>query len=332
MATIEAWEQARDSFTKTLEQLRGTDIDSLMKSELGTSSDFLPYRGLIERVVESAAVLSAAPISEWPAEFLKPIQTHAAQLNKHFEEILGFQVGHDTTPMAWRDQKADEVTKRAAEFFKFALPLLAYEQARQALEPAIQAQHSRVMDEVVAKAQSQVGEIADVLEKARQAAQQTGIAQYARLFETEAKTHKTRARRWYLATIGSVAGLLLYGGLLLYRPFVSAGGTVNVVASAIPRIVLLGSLYYAVHWCARNFSAHCHNEVVNRHRVNSLGTFETFAKAAGDDTQTKNAVLLEATHSIFGSQSSGFFQREAPPVPQNKIVEIMRNIGSRSSS
>jgi hypothetical protein len=76
----------------------------------------------------------------------------------------------------------------------------------------------------------------------------------------------------------------------------------------------------------RNYAASRHNLVVNRHRQNALSSFETFVKGAGDQ-QTKDAVLLQATQSIFVPQDSGFIRGESTPQPGSQIIEILRGIG-----
>ncbi len=76
-------------------------------------------------------------------------------------------------------------------------------------------------------------------------------------------------------------------------------------------------------WSARNHRAHVHNSIVNRHRQNALNTFETFVKASSDK-DTKDAVLLQATKSIFDEQSSGYLSSDSEQLPSNLIVEVLR--------
>jgi len=72
-------------------------------------------------------------------------------------------------------------------------------------------------------------------------------------------------------------------------------------------------------WNAKNYNAHRHNFVVNKHRQNSLKTFETFVKAANDDLET---------NSIFSSQASGYLSKENDSNSQNKFIEIIRKVVS----
>lgn len=49
-----------------------------------------------------------------------------------------------------------------------------------------------------------------------------------------------------------------------------------------------------------------------------------FSNAPGADAQTKSAVLLEATHTIFGHQNTGFTADEKDSDMPNKIIEILK--------
>ena len=71
--------------------------------------------------------------------------------------------------------------------------------------------------------------------------------------------------------------------------------------------------------------AQLHNYVVNKHRQNALSTFETFVKST-DDNDTKNAVLIQATRSIFSPQHTGFSAQEGESSTSPAIHEIIRNV------
>jgi DNA phosphorothioation-dependent restriction protein DptG len=85
-------------------------------------------------------------------------------------------------------------------------------------------------------------------------------------------------------------------------------------------------------WSARNYRTNKHNEILNRHRNNALKTFETFVLACRDDA-TRDAVLLEATKSIFDAQTSGYLTGEPEKVPSGTVIEILKKvISTRGSS
>jgi len=83
-------------------------------------------------------------------------------------------------------------------------------------------------------------------------------------------------------------------------------------------------LLTATVWCGRIYKALKHQITVNRHRANSLKTFQAFVKAASDDA-TRNAVLLETTRSIFTNSPSGYLEGSDSASDTNtKVLEIVK--------
>src|SRR5207244_10156514 len=99
------------------------------------------------------------------------------------------------------------------------------------------------------------------------------------------------------------------------------------VQLAIAKFIIFSILFSAVLWAARIYRAHRHNYVINKHRQNALSTFEAFAKAAGD-SETKNAVLLQATQCIFSPQRTGYLAQENDSEGHSSILEIIRSLPS----
>jgi hypothetical protein len=83
----------------------------------------------------------------------------------------------------------------------------------------------------------------------------------------------------------------------------------------VPRLVVVSIGYFLLGWAGRNYRAHRHLHVVNTHRWNALETFGAFVKQT-DDKAIKDAVLLEATHCVFGASVTGYLgPDENTPLP-----------------
>jgi anti-sigma28 factor (negative regulator of flagellin synthesis) len=102
-------------------------------------------------------------------------------------------------------------------------------------------------------------------------------------------------------------------------------GNTKIVQFTITKIVVLSALFYGLSITNRNYKAHKHNGIMNKHRQNALSTFEIFSKAASADDQTKNAILLETTHSIFSNQQTAYLKSEGNSDSSNKIIEIIKS-------
>ena len=161
---------------------------------------------------------------------------------------------------------------------------------------------------------------------ARETTQKRALEGYAAHFETEAMAHRTASRIWLGATAAAatIVGWLTWENYTraMSAPEVTASATVQI---AVAKVVLFSFAFSAVVWCGRIYRSHRHNYVVNRHRQNALSSFEAFATST-DDPQTKNAVLLQATSSIFAPQHTGFVSGDTDGGSQPQFVELIRTL------
>lgn len=168
-------------------------------------------------------------------------------------------------------------------------------------------------------------EIESVLQAARSVAAEVGVSQQASVFEHEASNHETSGFRWLIAT-AVLLGITLFavGCSLYYAITYPKDYTPNqAVQVGIGKVALFSVLFTFVIWAGRTYKAHRHNAVVNRHRSNALRVFDIFVKAAADDA-TKNAVLIQATQSIFSPQQTGYVSGDGEAQTASPFVEIIK--------
>src|SRR6185437_3416726 len=160
------------------------------------------------------------------------------------------------------------------------------------------------------------------------AAAEAGVSREAVHFAHEANEHETAAGHWLKATVVAAVIIVIWGLVVLFGLSVPPNETAaQAIHQTVAKLIVLGALSYALVWCGRNYAASRHNFIVNRHRTNALSTFETFVKASGSD-DVKEAVLLQATTSIFSAQPSGYSAKDIEVDQPSKIIEIMRSISS----
>lgn len=145
-----------------------------------------------------------------------------------------------------------------------------------------------------------------------QAAAEEGVAKASVVFAAAAKRHEDEAATWQTRAIVLAVAIVAWvvSSHWLFHPDEdeSTGQAIGLVGTRLAVLSLLG---VALAFCVRNVSASRHNAVVNRHREESLKVFDYFLTGvAEDDTETKNAVLLEATRSVFGPQPTGYLKGE----------------------
>jgi hypothetical protein len=170
------------------------------------------------------------------------------------------------------------------------------------------------------------------LDAIRKAAGATGVGAQSKTFGEQATGHGGNAAKWLRATGVLTAVTALYAGFLAFPPswmipsdFYSYTSDWTHLAMPFAGRAIFGSLLlWSIAWSARQYRAHRHNEVVNRHRQTALQTFDAFVNAAEGDEDTKNAVLVQTTQAIFAGQATGYLPEEPEPSPHTTILEILR--------
>lgn len=341
MATFEQEEKIKIELKQVLTGLSQINAEDLVRAnELGRDFNFEPGLKAFERTLKLFKDLNNSNLDNVSYNILSSLLTHAKDAFTKFSSVQEFSPAQNSNPLNVRNSLIDQVRDSYDAYFQVISPVIAYSIRKgtdfETLEKKAQeivASMEGSKNEQIEKQRQISSEMESVLQKVRQAAAEVGVAQHATHFMEEAQGHDKSSKRWLFTTI--VAALVTIGwGILSFfiHPDVKAPlsepSTSQVIQFTVAKIIILSALYYFLVWCARNYNAHRHNLVVNKHRQNSLRTFETFVKAAGNDQDTKNAVLIQATQSIFSAHSSGYIHKEHEVESPNKFIEILRNTGA----
>jgi hypothetical protein len=157
----------------------------------------------------------------------------------------------------------------------------------------------------------------------------------AQSYEKEAKLHERDAQFWLRITGALFALTILVTAGIVYKSFALLQGLTmpQTIQIALAKLLIFSVALSAAIWSARNYRASRHNSIVNRHRVNNLRTYIEFANVVKDNT-TLNAVLLQMSQAIFGSQPSGFLAEgeKSTMMPLEFIADVLRSGGRGTSS
>ena len=156
------------------------------------------------------------------------------------------------------------------------------------------------------------------------------VSRHAEHFEKEAESHKNASLGWLAAAAGvaAVTGFLLFSWLDELPNLSNVEKhlqTAYLIRLTAMRVLVFSLLTYMLTFLAKQFSAHRHNHVVNRHRQNALATFDAFMKSTEDQT-VRDSVLLQATQAIYLPQGSGYGKSPEPARPS--IAGMLRGIGA----
>lgn len=341
MPTIEQEQQERDKLNAVLSELHQLRVENLVREEtLGRDLSFATGVPYFERLLKLYRDVHDSSLDGLSHTALSQLRTHADQALTLFKQVVDFEVKKHPNPVQVRDSLITQVRDSYDGHFQVIEPHIAYAIRKgtdfEALERDARdtvAEIKRAAGELKSQSDETLREMQSVLKSVREAAAQVGVAQHATHFKDQADEHRKDARRWLWTSTGlAVLGILSLFALFVWpfhpeTTFTNAAQAVYAVAS---RVLVFSVVYFAILWAAKNFMAQRHNYIVNKHRQNALSTFETFVKAAGDDQDVKNAVLLHAAQSIYGSQASGYIAKESVPTPPSNIVEIVKAATSPS--
>lgn len=339
MATLEQEEAQRQELATALAKLAEIKPQDLVREDvLGRDLSFATGVPYFTRNLRLFQDLAESNLDTVPHPQLNTLTSLAKQALEQFEQVKSFSLQkYPNNPTGQRDTLITSIREAYDGYFNHIAPIIAYsvrkgtdfqrleDEARQAVD----ALKGVVADQEVAR-KAMLGELEGTLEKVRRAAQEVGVAQHAIHFKQEAEEHRQASFNWLISTAVLASVTIILAGISFFY-YLDRAVILTVPQSielALFKIVIFTVLFTATLWSSRNYRAHRHNFVINKHRQNALSTFETFAKAAGDD-QTKAAVLLQATKSIFSTQSSGYVTQDNETVGYPQVLEIVRGMAGK---
>lgn len=320
-----------ENLQKLINEITKVEVSSLVRSkQLGEQFDFRDVSKELGQIIELFKELQNVKCDIIPIQIGEEIFNFGLNIRALFERIKKFNAQTNDA----RGQRAnllEHIKDYYAKLFKFLTPILSYF----ALDKASLASFEREANDKISAIENlrtlmggKLKEADEVLNQIKDSAGKIGVARYAVLFKKEADSHQKNAKTWLWVTGCFAAGTIIFGILIflyyLYEaPIFTLSQTIRL---GIAKLVIFAVLYFGIVWSGRIYKAQQHNFVVNQHRHNALNTFETFVKAT-EDKDTKNAVLIKATESIFSPQHTGFSTLESEPSASPKILEIISAIG-----
>ncbi|HWP23738.1 MAG TPA: hypothetical protein VNM15_06080 [Candidatus Binatia bacterium] len=332
---LEQEKAARQGLESSLQALAAITPEELVRTEqLGTALDFSQGTEVFARTLGLFRSLQESNLDNVPHNILTQLTQFANEAASTFKQIQSFDPSGQNNPASVRDNLIQQVANQYQSSFPHIAPVIAYSVRRgtdfERLERDARGtveELNRMKRESDTKASALVSDAQATLEQVRRAAAEVGVAQHAVHFKQEATDHLDRSKKWLWATGVAAVTTLAFALWTVYFYATKAIelSTTQSVQLAVSKVIVFSLLYFGIVWSARMYRSQWHNYVVNKHRQNALSTFETFVKAASDD-QTKNAVLIQATHCIFSPQVTGFVAHDTEAASSPQILEIVRGV------
>lgn len=291
----------------------------------------------IDRSYRLAQQLSILPVELLSENTIDNISALTRQVAESFEQLDRLSIENAGDMRSAKTQYIQTVQGMTDPFFEAVaqwVPYLAYQ--RGDVDENIEKLTRSVKEgeEIVTAAKKEISsrasEMEDIIVKAREASAAAGAAVFTKDFENVADKMEKSAKNWLVATsilafltLGASAGLWYWteSGLDQGQIFQKIGTKMFILA-----VLLTGTI-----WCGRNYRALKHLATINNHRAISMRTLQAFSNAAAQ-TQTKDAVLMEATRAVFGNVPTGFIGQQTSSDSDLKVIEVARNILPDSDS
>ena len=181
------------------------------------------------------------------------------------------------------------------------------------------------LQEIIKKINLKDQEAEKILLNLRKTSGQTGISQYEKVFEQEAKSNKKSARIWLIAFV--ISGLAIISGLAFLFLNIPTSEIENYIwYISINRIVLVSIAGYLLYQLVKNYNANMHLYTKNTHRKNCLRVFEKIRDSANDEN-TKDEILKQAARTIFESGETGYIatREDGKDIGAINIIERLGN-------
>ncbi len=327
LATVEALKEFIAKFARA-------EVDTFVLPQLGEHLSFNPLRHTFDLVLQTVNRLGSLPLQQLPMPLISDSIEAFVPLDRQLQDLVNFspdKLGAQN-PIEVRRELIEAAEKAAELFFRRISPVVAYAAALE--KPDMWAVSEQRMQAALQSAENSASEVEkqqkaleEIVRAAREVSGTIGSAQYASHFRDEASYHKNQALVWLIGTAVIAAATFTaavwnYQYLTVSAPLTNPIQNVQVV---VAKVILFSILFAAVFWCGRIYRTHRHNYVVNQHRQNALSSFEAFAQAS-DDVATKNAVLLQATQSIFAPQHTGYVSADADAGSSPQLIELIRTV------
>jgi hypothetical protein len=321
--------KALENATQSLRRMQSFDPKSLPRTdELGSAINFSDAIEPATRLIDLYNQLPAEVLEQLPVAVLNKIKQQADSDFNLFQQILDFEAG---TPKSERDSRIQQVHNAYDPAFQVLHPYISYSVRKSTDFSRLEREARGLIQDITDRASALQTDLSErksdadkVLEAVRKVAEEQGVSQQAIYFKNEADKHAGEATTWLRATVALTAVVALYAicTLFLHKlPGLVPTNAYDAAQLAVSKILIFLTLSFFLLLASRNFVAHRHNAVVNRHRQNALATYGALVKAAGQEAN-RDVVLAKAADCIFSAQPTGFGKEHSADAGSLSLINL----------
>jgi hypothetical protein len=330
---VEIREQLKNMATK-LSEIKADDY--IRKEELGKDLCFEDTRPVFERVAILGKQLLSMDYTTLPHQSISIILNNLNSIKQSISNISNYKSAQGEGP---RNQLSDALYSTYYSFISSSAAIIGFVARSNEDVLELRNQAHAVVDELKSEQSKALAEMEvarieaeESLNAVKKSAGELGLTSHSLHFTEQASSDGKSAEWWLKATFASTFIVIGLGFLFATDWVWKISGDASlsqILRHMLPKVVLLSVGGYIVNFCARSYSAFRHMQAVNLHRRNALATFNAFAKAAQDE-RVEDAILLQASQSIFSPRPTGFLKNEMDGNETKSVFEIMGTAAAKS--
>lgn len=314
-----------EAIKKILDSLGDIDVDGLERKN--TDFTFSDVQKYIVIIFESIEILKDNPgiFEQLPFYPHNRIENffHTFQIN--VRSIQNFSPAGDN-PSKTRDELAERIRSSYADFYSLLFPCLRFAALERRVSPEKMQELEQQGQKIIHEIQEQKEKANKILSTVQKAAVDVGVSKFARVFGNQAEKNRDTANRWLMASIvwlGIVGSIIwwIFDGLIDERQSeIVFEVSWQIFLSKILFLSFASVVFYQV---VKNYNANMHLYALNKHRENSLTTFQAFVESSKDD-QVRDTILIQATRAIFEAGQTGYVSSPDVAMPNIETIKLNR--------
>jgi hypothetical protein len=324
--------KAIEEAKQSLVRMRDFDVASLPReNELGQALSLQPAVAPAKRLIELYCQLPPEAIGWLNISQATRLKAQADADFNRLQETHQFDPSSGANSGNRRNQLVSQLDEAYETAFDVVSPIISYATGRvtdftkigndaRAMLQSVEDKAARLEEAMADRAK----EADRILEDIRATAAEHGVSQQAVYFKEEADEHSAQAAIWLARTVWTTVGLAMFavGTIFLHKwSWLSPATSYEAIQLGLSKFLVFATIASFLVLSARNFMAHRHNAVVNRHRQNALVTYRAIVDAAGDSSNS-DIVLAKAAECIFSDQPSGFSRSDTSDGSPLSLVSV----------
>ena len=337
MGSKELLEQA----TASLERVQRFDAATLARvEELGRQLSFEEVVRPAQNLIDLFKRVPVSILTSLVDSQLNIIKGRADAEYNRFSQIMTFSASQGNAAQA-RDSLIQQIKGAYDSAFPELWQFIAFGIANNTDSASLEDRARAVLQDIEDRANAITRGLADkeskaedVLKHIQAVAAEQGVSQQAEFFKRRADDHEGQAKWWRNATgicIVVTIGMATFSALAFKISWLKADNQFDALEFVTGKVLIFITLAGLIALCAKNFLAHQHNVVLNRHRQTALQTYRVLVDA-GTTAGSQDIILAYASSCIFGSQDTGFAKEGVDGSVNKSVLELMTKSAPVGSS